>query len=157
METLSETTKTHAYAGSNWIETSTGKKPSALGVKVADLLGEVFAGIYHLNHISAVDWTDENFISVPMTWPLATYDSPDLTRLVVLAHDYCLRLEIRPSVIELTDESGATYGDVEGDDLGTTFDCPALELCFSPRAREGDLLSRHPTLEEAVASVRENR
>jgi len=37
------------YAGANWIKQSLKKEMSPLGVNVADLLGDVFAGIYHLD------------------------------------------------------------------------------------------------------------
>lgn len=61
---------------------------------------------------------------------LATYDYRDLTRLVVMAHDRCIRAEIQPA---------------RGN---------ALTIILSKRSREGGQSDYHPTLEENVAKIR---
>lgn len=61
---------------------------------------------------------------------LATFDFDVLTRLVVAAHDQCTRLSLR--------QAGPRH----------------LKLMFHLRQREGRIYERHPTIEEAIASVR---
>jgi hypothetical protein len=61
----------------------------------------------------------------------ATFDYSDLTRLVVLAHDRMIRVEVRPG--------------------GKS----ALKFCMWKRhMREGAMHERHPTIEDATASIR---
>ena len=125
------------YAGSDWLERQLqyekGKpEMSPLGAEVADVLGQVFLGLYHLDGIvHRVDWTSKGYIEVCLQQELATWDGCELTALVVLCHDRCLRLSIRPA--------SPTH----------------MRLLFHPREREGNFSRRHPTMEDAVASVRE--
>ena len=61
----------------------------------------------------------------------STFDSDGLTRLVIGAHDRCIRVQ------------------VEG--CGPNL----MRICMWPRkSREGQLFERHPTLEQAAASIR---
>jgi len=62
---------------------------------------------------------------------LSTYDFDMLTRLVLLAHDRCVRACIR---------QGGPGG---------------VKVCISARDREGGFSERHPTIEEALARFRE--
>ena len=87
------------YAGSYWIQNFINDIPiSAFGFEVAELLGELYRGIYHVDGeaMRRVDWADNKFIELVVTdggsW--ATFDFDWLTRLVVLAHDRCIRVEI---------------------------------------------------------------
>ncbi len=126
---------THArYAGAEWIRSALKKELSPLGVAVADLLGDVFAGIYHLadTELRKVDWDDTHFMLFYLVGrSLATFDSETLTKLVVLAHDRMLRVDI----------SAAGRG--------------KLELMFHLRAsRTGDLMRRMPTMETHLAAIR---
>lgn len=61
---------------------------------------------------------------------LSTHDYDSLTRLIVMAHDRCIRAEIRP--------------------CGTK----RLTLILSKRIREGAYTERHPALEENVSKIR---
>lgn len=65
---------------------------------------------------------------------LSTFDFDYLTRLVVLAHDACVRVEIVSSA-------------------------PGrIGLVLHKRAsRSGDMFERHPTIEEAIANMRPSR
>lgn len=125
------------WAGSDWLVQSYGKKfggpISDLGRRVADLLGEIAFGLYHIDErsLSRVDWRNERFISIVLadqSW--ATYDFDALTRLVVLCHDRCIRIEIIP----------ASKG--------------KMRLLFHGRSRTGGMSERHPTMEQAVAACR---
>lgn len=126
------------FAGAEWVRSALKikeiKEMSPLGEAVANLLGDVFAGIYHLDEreLRKVDWDDGYFISFRLDGvSLSTFDNDRLTRLVVLAHDRMLRVDI----------SGAGRN--------------KLELMFHLRAtRTGDLMRRMPTMETHLAAIR---
>lgn len=61
---------------------------------------------------------------------VSTFDYDLLTRAVILAHDRCIRLEIRPA--------GPRN----------------IAFAFTKRRRDGRMSERHPTIEDAVAAVR---
>lgn len=62
---------------------------------------------------------------------LATFDSDILTRLVVAAHDKCVRVSIQSSGPRM------------------------VKIVLHPRhGREGDFSRRHPTIEDAIAKIR---
>lgn len=117
--------------GSAWPRQCRITKISPLGEQVADLLGDLFVGLYHLDGAGKVDWANALYIEVRVShkdW--ATFDSNLLTKLVFLAHDRCLRASINPRSPQ------------------------ALTLLFHQRQREGGVWERHPTLEQAVADHR---
>jgi hypothetical protein len=89
------------YAGSEWVRAAMqrrGRTLSPLGAKVADLLGDLYQGIYHIQREALherVRWEDEHHIEIVVSDQfLATFDFDGLTRLVVLCHDRCLRCEL---------------------------------------------------------------
>ncbi len=99
---------------------------------MADLLGELFAGIYHLDkkELPKVDWENTHHIVVKTgERAMSTFDNSELTRLVLLAHHYCLRAEI----------SGTKGG---------------LILMFHRRERDGEISRRHPTIDQAVETFK---
>ena len=121
------------YSGSDWIERQ-GKTLSPLGREVADILGQVYEGIYHISRAALherVKWDDNLFIMIVVTDGISTFDFNVLTRLVILCHDRAVRLEIN--------SAGFGY----------------LRLFFSQRVREGSMTKRHPTMEQAIAEIRE--
>lgn len=67
-------------------------------------------------------------VCVPVN--LATYDFNNLTVLVVVAHEVCVRASLR---------SGPPR---------------QIILMFHDRQREGGMSQRHPTIEDAIASIR---
>lgn len=130
------------YSGADWLARSleAWKKPAAspLGNAVADLLGDVVRGIYHIDEraLHRVEWDDAYCIEITMPddggrW--ATWDFDLLTGLVVLAHERCIRVSI----------GAATFH--------------YLKLYFHQRSREGGIAERHPTIEEAVERWRKLR
>ena len=114
------------YSGSDWIKSSLKiTEMSPLGEAVADLLGQVYLGIYHLptSSLRKVDWMNDTWVSIAILGPLCTVDGNGLTRLVVLAHDRLIRVEI--------DGAAPNY----------------LRLTFHQRkSREGRLYDRCPTM-----------
>lgn len=123
------------YAGSDWLKYSL--KPigiSPLGIKVADLLGEVYKGLYHIPStlLYKVKWEDKYCIDVVVRDCLTTWDDDVLTKLVVLAHDMMVRVEILSC-------------------------CPKyLKLRMSQRfKRDGSIMEGYPTMEQHIAIIRE--
>lgn len=121
------------YSGSSWLRKELGRDLSPLGERVADLLGWVFAGIYHLDisSLQKADWSNDSYIRLAIWcggW--STYDFSILTRLVIGCHDLAIRMEINPC----------------------NFHC--LELLFHARQREGSVWERHPTIEQAIEAAR---
>lgn len=122
------------YTGADWIKAAFKNKTiGPFGEKVADLLGNMFLGIYHLNRSTLLkaEWDNETYITVNIYGGMGTYDDDLLTRLVLLAHDMCIRVEIQPNM-------------------------KYLKLVFHPRQREGGISDGHPTLEKHVAGLRQH-
>lgn len=70
-------------------------------------------------------WCMEDFAG------MATFDFNNLTKFVIMCHDECIRGEIRPSSPR------------------------SMKVCIWKRqGREGDLCSRHPTMETAIETLR---
>ena len=98
-----------------------------LGKQVADLMGELYLGLYHVESkvLRNTDWQDPDFIEIRMWVPdMATWDGNFLTRFVVLCHERCIRGSITPT--------RKNY----------------VQFLFHPREREGSTSRRHPTLEQ---------
>jgi hypothetical protein len=64
---------------------------------------------------------------------MSTYDSDELTRLVLLAHEKCIRVQI---------EQGGPY---------------RIRIAIWQRKREGSVFERHPTIEQAIGEKHELR
>ena len=130
------------YAGSEWIKSMFPywykKQPmemSELGEKVADLLGELFYGIYHLEDtpLTKVEWDNNHHITVSIDRSLSTYDNSDLTRLVLLCHLMRLRVEVRPANFS------------------------HIHLFFVNRSdNHEDRYKYHPSIDEAVQNFKSN-
>jgi hypothetical protein len=98
--------------------------------KVERILAVAYFGIHHVpGWEKRKPWGDG--VTVTVSSDLSTYDFDTLTRLVVAAHDECVRLSV--------DHAGPRH----------------MALRFHPRrGREGRMFDRHPTIEEAIATVR---
>lgn len=145
-------TITHQWAGAEWLEMnlaaarslearrrSKKKRPiseriSPFGRAVADLLGLVWRGLYHLpdDSLMKAEWHSDHWIKIRLYkgHDLATYDFADLAWLVVVAHDLSMRVSVH-----------AEFGG-------------AIVLGFSPRKRTGCMAQRMPLLEDHVAEIR---
>lgn len=89
------------YSGADWLEKQGWKNfaISPLGREVADLLGDLYRGIYHLSEKDLKDTHFENDQWIEFVLAerdLSTVDGDGLTRIVVLAHDRRLRVAIHP-------------------------------------------------------------
>lgn len=126
------------YAGSEWLEKHPkmeGRPISELGKKVADLIGELERGIYHVDKEvthKRVDWNGDRWIEVTLSdsnW--ATFDGCKLTHLIMLCHLFAIRCEVH----------AASKG--------------YLRLFFSPRLSldekpDASFSEYHPTFEQHV-------
>lgn len=118
--------------GSDWLRGCRITNLSPLGEHVADLLSDLFVGLYHLDGAEKVDWANDHHIEVRVVYKeFATFDTNLLTKLVFLAHDRCLRVSVNPRSPH------------------------ALTLLFHQRRRAGGVFERHPTIEQALAMHRE--
>lgn len=123
------------YSGADWVKSAMHKEMSPFGEQVADLLGQLYQGIYHLEkYLDKVDWKSDHWITCTVSdSDMATFDFSRLTCLVVLCHDLHIRCQIHAL---------SNWG--------------YLQLQFSPRVRKGDIWQRHPTIEDAVKIVHDN-
>lgn len=116
--------------GAIWLE-GQGIQLSKLGVKVANLIDRLYAGIYHADDLmKKADWSHENCISFSVSdraGRFSTYDGDMLTRLVFLAHEMDVRVTIE----------AATHG--------------YLKLSFCKISIDYFFSDRHPTLDEAIS------
>lgn len=129
-----KTKRVGTYAGAEWIEENirANGQPivmSSVGRKAADLLGELFEGIYHLDQkmLMKTDWSNNLWIKISISHrSLSTVDFNMLTMLVFLAHHLALRVTV---------EAGARNH---------------LWITFHERQRGGSFFENHPTLDQAV-------
>lgn len=91
-----------------------------------DVIARAFGGRHHINEPKPYG----RGVSVIMYDGFATYDSDALTRLVVLAHDHRVRIEIM--------QGGPRR----------------LKVVAHARQTDGSFWQRHPTMEQAIECVR---
>lgn len=105
---------------------------SPLQAKAMDILGMVYGGIYNAPIVwDKVEWNTGGGVWVTARDNgLATFDFAQLTRLVFLAHEARIRVEIRAKA--------RGY----------------FEISFFTRTHEGGMALRHPNLAEALADFR---
>jgi hypothetical protein len=121
------------YSGADWIEHSLKKELSPIGREVADILGQAYLGIYHLERQTyKVDWSNKHHIEIVVYGSLNSYDDDILTRLIVLCYDRMIRLQI--------DARAPGY----------------FRLMFHQRnTREGDIYHRLPRLKDQINLIRD--
>lgn len=97
---------TPKYKGAEWLAAQFAaiakmrggaeRQISEHGRRVADLLGELLFGLYHLNKTSLykAEWHNNHYIQVTMRGELSTWDYNNLTRIVFLAHAFGMRVGI---------------------------------------------------------------
>lgn len=125
--------ETNGHAGADWLRSS-GVVLSPLGERVADLVGELVQGIYHLgDRAFQPNWAHDHFIELRLRQDLATFDGNMLTRLVFLAHDYCIRVEVSPCNPQF------------------------LSLMFHQRKPTGSMWARHPSIRQALEAFERGR
>ncbi len=96
--------------------------------QATSFFSELYGGDHKLpGEVSScgIGWKIKDFRS-----SFSTFDGNTLTKLVLMAHDKCVRVDIQP----LNENT--------------------VELCIWQRQREGSVDQRHPTIEQAVSSFR---
>lgn len=93
---------------------------------------ELYGGEHHIPGYKVLDF-GYGWMVKHDRGDLATYDYNDLTRLVLMAHDKCIRVSINP--------------------ISKT----AVGIAIWKRQREGSMSERHPTLEHAIEKFRESK
>lgn len=120
--------------GSEWINKAfKPARMTPLGVAVADLLYDFYNGLHHADpkQLVKIDWGHDHHIFYIYRGHLSTFDFDNLTRLVMLAFDRHLRLDL----------SGKANG--------------YIEMMFHLRPkRTGSIVERLPTLEEHLVLLR---
>jgi len=115
-----------------WLRDAGVTEISPFGERVAELLGVWLAGIYHYHGAAKLDWSNDAWFELRSHQALSTFDNQSLTRLVFLAHDLALRVEISP----LSHQN--------------------LMIRIHPREHgPAEFHKRHPTIEQALAAWRE--
>lgn len=93
-----KTTEAIKYAGAGWMLAQRNPPAtSALGVKVLNILGQVYQGIYHIDDYvlnPKIHWNSPYSVGVVAYGPLSTFDFPLLTVLVLC----CQRAEVSVSI-----------------------------------------------------------
>jgi hypothetical protein len=104
---------------------------SDAGARCAGLLDAWLMGLHHLPvEARKIDWSGE-WVELTFWSSFSTFDFDELTRLVFLAHDHCIRAEISAAM---------RY----------------LRVSLYPRVRDGLICDRHPALEKVMADWREH-
>lgn len=101
-------------------------------VRVHRLLNEAYRGIYHASKIHKFnEGTTHEWWEINEIQDLSTCDFDLLTRLVIGAHDECIRMEVTASGPR------------------------RVKLLFhNRRGRDGRFCHRHPTIEQAIVNYR---
>jgi hypothetical protein len=104
------------------------------GARCAELLRVWLGGLHHFpggdKELRATDWSSF-FVAVRIRHlSLDTYDGDRLTRLVLLAHDHAIRVGLSSEAMK------------------------SITITLHPRPRDGGVMRRHPTIEEALAMHR---
>lgn len=97
--------------------------------KVECLIASVFGGSHHVQSINYL--SNKSAEIYTMSESMATHDYNELTRLVILAHDECLRIVI------------------------TSGKCGNLKLIVTDREGRNNYEKGHPALSTAIRRIRE--
>jgi len=74
------------HSGADWVQRNLEQEMSPLGVKVANILGQTYLGIYHIDQEVLKRkrcWTCTNSISITIYGEMASYDASYLTLLIL--------------------------------------------------------------------------
>lgn len=115
--------------GAQWLISTGVTDISDFGCKLANMLDQWQRGIYHIGkevRHKRVNWKSDRYIELVLHGTFSTFDDDRLTRLVFLAHNYRIRVEVSAAA--------KAY----------------MKFQFSPRKESGYLYERHPGLLEAV-------
>lgn len=98
--------------------------------EATQFFADLFGGEHHIN--AEVKEHGRGW-AIITSKDFATYDFNHLTKLVLLSHERCIRAEI---------DGCNKFG--------------SIRIAIWKRQREGDIMKRHPTIEEAIERFRNN-
>lgn len=90
---------------------------------------EFYGGEHHFPRTGINRWGD-GFCILHDQGDLATYDYNQLTKLVLMGHERCIRVSIQPHAFK------------------------TVRISIWQREREGSISHRHPTIEQAIEAFR---
>ncbi len=102
---------------------------SEIGKRAALILSRLFGGMHHLetSQIKKIDWSDLHHIRYAHNRSMSTVDGDDLTHLILLAHEYGVRVTVEPCNFKY------------------------MNILFHPRKnRNGRFDERHPTILQVI-------
>lgn len=106
----------------------------SFAIRAERVLAKVYRGIHHCPKIKKFqEGAEWEMWEVNHYGDLATYDSDELTRLVIASHDECIRASVNASGPRM------------------------VKIRLWPRAREGGLCLQHPTIEGALEYYRSRK
>lgn len=120
-------------AAHEWVEANINRRLTDFQRRAIDLLiAGLNTGPWNVPvKWERVDWSFGGGVRFTLRrGSLATFDFDHLTRLVILAHDRCIRVSVEPRSFQY------------------------LAICMWPRKEAGALHDRHPTIEEAIERLR---
>lgn len=100
--------------------------------KAIDFFSEFYGGEHHIPNYKVYRF-GSGWMVRHNRGDLATYDSNELTRLVLMAHDKCYRISVNPQ------------------------NANTMKICIWERQREGGMMERHPTIEQALERFNQNK
>lgn len=106
---------------------------SDLGIKVLRICSIIHGGLHNTpeNTLTKTDWSNKHHIDITTFYSFSTIDDSRLTQLVLLAHDFKIRVEIKPCNFKY------------------------FRILFHQRKkRTGSLFERHPTMERVLKDWR---
>lgn len=107
----------------------------------AKFLADVYGGFHHVCGDIQSSGPDGVFIELDHI-SLATYDFNEMTKIVLMSHERCIRFGVTGPRMEEKEHDGHTY------------EVPVMTVVVSKRKRDGQMHERHPTLEAAIADLK---
>jgi|WetSurMetagenome_2_1015567.scaffolds.fasta_scaffold00693_10 hypothetical protein len=153
------------YEAAGWIERNQDITCSDLGCRAAYIISVAFGGIYNapIEH-KFTQWTSKKLVDVICVSRVgvATFDRDELTKIVLLAHELCVRVEVDTILTAVEYPEDPEDAPSRAEIVKHTEDAPwadgfapHLRLRFSPRDRNADTIyDRHPDIDQAVAEFR---
>lgn len=149
-----------------WIERQLDITCSDLGCRAAYIISVAFGGIYNapIDRVSPPSWTSKKLVDVVCASRInvATFDRDELTKIVLLAHELCVRVEIDTVLVAVEypedhEDAPARTEIVKHSEDAPWADgfAPQLRFRFSPRDRLANtIMDGHPDIDQAVAEFR---
>jgi len=108
----------------------------------AKFLADVYGGFHHVCGEIKKSGAGGIYLQLDHV-SFATFDFDEMTKIVFMAHDRCIRFGVAGPRMEEAEHEGHTY------------EVPVMTILVSGRKRDGSMSERHPPLEKAIHDFRE--